>query len=580
MSFGELRSTLQQTPSVAAFRRACALCDQSPNKAEVAEVWAPYAHDHLRSWGEEVRQPSVNGLLRWLHEAPDAALPYSASLADHMHLTHLFRDEMKVPHKRTQRPPADRLRELTERLPALLPHARILTLEDLAAGDQIALDRLIGALAGAPAARHLRHLRLYHLQSNHRQIILSEHAVSFLASSPHLADLRELDLCGQRPTAASVAALASSNLTGLRRLDLRACQLTGAQVAALAQSDVFGRLEEINLQDNPLGDEGVDVALGTPGAMPALRHLTLGTTRITAEGLRHVLECHTSRAQPLEELNVNENPLGLEGMRMLVSHPGAAGLRGLVAGGCEFNAEAIAMLCGSRQLSGLQRLFLWGNTLGDAGVEQLANSPLLAQLHDLHLDRVQMSERGFIRLISSPYAGGLTRLSVQRNELGLPAVRALVGSPAASQLETLSIGYNPIPWAEALERLSAEGALPRLRRLELDARWYEPAGLGLGARGAALLARSPLARQLESLSLDRQMLGDDGIELLLSGDGFPRLHTLSLHGAGCTERGLKLLCTERARQRLPSLRSLNISNGTSSATMERVRNNLDLQSIR
>jgi hypothetical protein len=581
MSFGELRSALQQTPSVGAFRQVCAVCDRASDRAEVEEVWAPYARAHMRGWGEEIRQASMNDLLKWLH-GPPGEPPRGVSFAEHLHLTYLLQPEYKLPYARTQLSPADRLRELTERLPTLLAQTRQLTMEELNVGGVEGLERFLGELCRMPEARGLDALRLYHLQHRAHHVLLSERGLQFIANSPHMESLRELDLCGQRLSAEALSAFVGAQLVGLRRLDLRACQLRGERVKALASSEVFGRLEELNLQDNPLGDGGVDVALGTPGAMPNLRHLTLGTTQISSEGLRHVLECHTSRAQPLSELNVNENPLGLAGMRVLTEHPGAQGLRSLVAGGCGFDAEAMELLCGAtRQMAGLRRLFLWGNTLGDAGVERLAGSGLLAQLDDLHLDRVQMSERGFIRLITSPYALGLQRLSIQRNELGLAAVRALVDSAASKTLEELSIGYNPIPWIDALERMCAEGAMPRLRRLELDARWYETAGSALGARGVGILAQSPIAMQLEHLSLDRQMVGDDGVAQLLSGPrGFPRLHTLSLQGASCTERGLKLLCSKEARDKLPSLRTLHMSSSSNASLIERIRHHLDLQSLR
>lgn len=96
MSFGELRSALQQTPSVAAFRQVCGVCDRASDRAEVEEVWVPYARAHMRGWGEHVRQASMNDLLRWLH-GPPGEPPRGVSLAEHLHLTYLLQPEYKLP---------------------------------------------------------------------------------------------------------------------------------------------------------------------------------------------------------------------------------------------------------------------------------------------------------------------------------------------------------------------------------------------------------------------------------------------------------------------------------------------------
>ena len=113
-----------------------------------------------------------------------------------------------------------------------------------------------------------------------------------LARSPHLKQLRTLDLSGQMIGDGGVRALAESpNFTDLETLDLAANDIgsigtTGLEL--LTESARLPALRDLDLSGNPLGIAGLDVLAGWPG-LDRLRRLSLASiNNATSEGWRRL----------------------------------------------------------------------------------------------------------------------------------------------------------------------------------------------------------------------------------------------------------------------------------------------------
>jgi uncharacterized protein (TIGR02996 family) len=100
-----------------------------------------------------------------------------------------------------------------------------------------------------------------------------------LAQAPWLANLRSLDLEGNRP-GDSLPRLLAGPLGNLTRLSLANAGLGVTLIEALATASHLRRLERLDLADNPL-DLPALTALSRVKSLPALRHLNLSSCGIT-----------------------------------------------------------------------------------------------------------------------------------------------------------------------------------------------------------------------------------------------------------------------------------------------------------
>ncbi len=107
-----------------------------------------------------------------------------------------------------------------------------------------------------------------------------------LAGSDLLARLSVLDLSdnGHPGRSGWLTLFASDRVTGLESLSLRNCRLDDTLVTALAGSPHLGRLQALDLGDNPLTQEGLR-ALADAAGLPALRYLLLRNSAVEEEVL-------------------------------------------------------------------------------------------------------------------------------------------------------------------------------------------------------------------------------------------------------------------------------------------------------
>jgi uncharacterized protein (TIGR02996 family) len=144
-------------------------------------------------------------------------------------------------------------------------------------------------------------------------------AIRHLGESPHMRNLRHLDLSGNHTLRdPSVAALAKSeHLRGLRVLSLGFWRPSHRGLAALASATWLSNLARLDLMSIDLDDAGIKVLAGAP--LDSLRWLELNYNELTPGKVRALL-CAPWIAN-LTHLDLNNNAIGEEGARALAQAP-------------------------------------------------------------------------------------------------------------------------------------------------------------------------------------------------------------------------------------------------------------------
>jgi uncharacterized protein (TIGR02996 family) len=273
--------------------------------------------------------------------------------------------------------------------------------------------------------------------------------------SPHLHQLRELDLNDNQIQPEGVRALTQANLARLRSLNLRANKIVDAGLRILAESPLLGQLDTLGLVHNELTDAGV-------AALAASTHAAGLTSLDLAQhiGIGDAGACAIAGSPHLSRLTTLS--LGVGGLANDTGYCDAA-VRRRTIGVTEVGARALAS---SPSLAGLIDLDLSGHTLlGDAGLRALAEATAMRRLKNLRL----------------------SWCSIQG-----PGLRALGEAPFAQELALLDLNGNGVEDEGA--EVIASTPLPGLRKLFL--RFSR-----IRDRGAAALAASPFLEGLSCLDL-------------------------------------------------------------------------------
>ena len=259
-------------------------------------------------------------------------------------------------------------------------------------GLQIA-DPDCQAYAGeAIAAAHLPRLEFLTLRGDYEGDMGDPGVVALArAELPALRDLALLNVsCG----AGSARALASSQtLTQLHGLDFgwgsyNPNRIGPGGAAAIAESANFAQLRRLILDFNGIGDDGL-AALATSPHLGALHYLSLKSASITDEGLRAFAAGSGMPALELLELTFNRD----------VTHTG------------------IEALAGSPRLATLSSLWLRQTPIGPEGARAIARSPYVTALRNLNLLECKLGDEGARALLESPNLAGLTDLQLSGNQL-------------------------------------------------------------------------------------------------------------------------------------------------------------------
>jgi hypothetical protein len=221
------------------------------------------------------------------------------------------------------------------------------------------------ALARAGGARYLRSLRVHDSG-------LGQAELQALCAAPWAAGVAELALTGAHPTPrpdrplgeAVCAVAASPYLANLRRLDLSGNRLRDADALVLAYSRNLARVWRLDLAHTGLGPVAAGWLARSP-VLARLRALCLDGTNVGDLGLEALLAAHWFAG--LQELGLCAAGVSDAGVVDLATSPGVAGVR---------------------------RLWLGGNAIGDRGARALAGSPFLGGLEVLTLDGRQLTRAG------------------------------------------------------------------------------------------------------------------------------------------------------------------------------------------
>lgn len=170
-------------------------------------------------------------------------------------------------------------------------------------------------LARSPLLSSLRTLRL-------SENALSLQGVTELLSSAHLTGLEVLVLSDNSPGGEWVHVFANVGPRPLRGLWLERTQLDARAASILATTPALAELRDLSLSGNPIGDEGA-FALAWSTMLPRLRKLKLGSCEIGDEGATALADSsELSRLEVPGGLAVAGNRYGPKAARRLIERFG------------------------------------------------------------------------------------------------------------------------------------------------------------------------------------------------------------------------------------------------------------------
>lgn len=269
------------------------------------------------------------------------------------------------------------------------------------------------AMAGADFVKHadrlfrqtpVRSLRLSRLDSRLLQI----------ASSPHLAKVRSLDLNHNSDAVGSRALRQlgqSPFVAALESLHLWGCQMGPAGAEALASGRHWTRLASVDLTGNAIGEPGA-ACLSASASLAGLREVNLANNALQTTGAAALAAAANFRPT---HLNLATNSIGNDGVIAIANSP--------------------SMTC-------LRWLILQSNTISNRAVEAIANSPYLSQLEHLNLESNRINDRGIQALAEATTLPALVYLNVANNEFGPVAAKALASSPHFPNMRQLVLGQH------------------------------------------------------------------------------------------------------------------------------------------
>jgi len=222
------------------------------------------------------------------------------------------------------------------------------------------------------------------------------------------------------------AILKRPELAALTGLDLCFDHLDGRDAALLAACRHLTGLKRLNLNGNPIGDEGA-ARLGTSPHLMGLEALHLEHCGLGPAAVNSLV---TARLTRLRALDLSENFLGDDG---------------------------VARLAAATFLARFTALDLTAVGTGDGGAQRLAESPSLRDLRRLRLGYNGIGDAGAVALVRSPHLSALTALDLNGNAIGDAGARAILDAPHLRGLARLELSVNPLSRAMRLRLDEAFG---------------------------------------------------------------------------------------------------------------------------
>lgn len=304
---------------------------------------------------------------------------------------------------------------------------------------------------------------------------------------------------------------------------------TNTPISASNGMPACATLAVLGLNDNEIGDVGVEALAEALPRCPALTALYLGDNQIGARGAS-ALAVALPQCMALRELTLCSNRLGAAGAAVL--------------------SKALP--------PALQSLGLEYNKIGDAGACAVAATlPNYKALADLSLSDNDIGDEGAIALSASfVHCHALVALYLGGNRIKAPGAAALgTMLPKLTELTTLFLSDNQIADAGAKAVATALPTCPVLDHLGLECNH-------IGDDGARALASAfPKCPALTWLSLADNSIGDAGAEALTS--AIPKfwyvaLSVLYLNGNQIGDAGALALARSLAKLSAVGLKKLVI----------------------
>ncbi|HJZ54541.1 MAG TPA: TIGR02996 domain-containing protein [Gemmataceae bacterium] len=265
-------------------------------------------------------------------------------------------------------------------------------------------------------ANPVRALRLFDLAAARRRSAFPD-VIEF----PGLERVETLDVANN-PAAAvrELLDLASPRLPRLRALGVGRSHLIAGEVGDLLANPAFGRLDALDLHENPLFLESRPESLFHAPALARVRWLDLSDTGLTAAALSVL--AHAPRTTGLRVLRIGRNrydpaapSLDPPGIEVLANGPAFRGIEYLDLTGQPLGPRELAALLGSPTFPAVRELHLRLCGVGDEEVEVLATSPAVRGLRVLDLGYNRVTDRGARAALDSPNLSALGLLALEWN---------------------------------------------------------------------------------------------------------------------------------------------------------------------
>lgn len=270
-----------------------------------------------------------------------------------------------------------RLIDVSDGLPEVFACPYLSRINDLKIHASYVGEPLARALA---RSKHLSGLRTLHLFRNR----FEDEGVRHLATSPMFANLEDLDLGDNGLTETSAHVLASSpHLSRIKRLELRLNRLGPVGAEAIAGSERLPELIRVGLAENEIGAARIHTLTRSDGFF-RVPILDLSSNELHASALQIIFHRAAGGVDPatsrLRDLDLSNNPLLDNGVRVIAACERLANLRSLRLAGCQIGDEGLRALTVRPYLSNLVKLDLSNNPIGDAGCRALLEANYLPNL--------------------------------------------------------------------------------------------------------------------------------------------------------------------------------------------------------
>ena len=270
--------------------------------------------------------------------------------------------------------------------------------------------------------------------------------------SEHLSDL-DLEQCEfRRGVLDSIVINAATFLDKgeelLRRVCVRRLRLrdSAAVMPKLVNSQLLANVRELDLCGDQIGNGGVNLLVRSQ-FLKNLDLLDLGFTGIDDTGVTTLARASTLPKLSCLSLSAN-GQITSAGIMELAGSPFFGGLTSLDVFGNEIDEVGLSAIASSKILTSLHTLRLSRNHLGNAGMAVLARSSLfermLSQSSRLEIRKNEIGPSGIAALAECPLLSRCTSLDVSNNEIGDTGLSALVKSPHLQNLKVLKVSHNHV----------------------------------------------------------------------------------------------------------------------------------------